>query len=410
MLTDKAIKAAKPKPGKKYRKLSDQGGLYLFLTNDGTRSWRYDYRLKGKRQTLALGLYPETSLAEARERHSAARKQVGAGESPVLIRRRARQASIIEGGNTFGGIAEAWFKETAVSKSDSWKQGHRRRLDNYILPALGSMPITDIEAADILVLVKGIQFPKTAEYVRQIITRIFSFAMVNLKAKANPARELRGIVQVPAAVNHKPIAAKDIPAFIEKIDGYPGMVQTKFAAKLLLLSMLRKRELTEATWSEFDLDDALWTIPGERMKRKLGHVVPLSRQALKAFRELKSMSFGSSYVFPNFSNPRKPMSPATLNQMFGRLKLDISPHSLRATASTILNEAVKDGSKGTTVPRFRPDVIERQLSHIERNRVRAAYNQAEYLDERREMMQWWSDYVDRPANVVPMRKRAHAAS
>src|ERR1700692_2207142 len=160
MLTDKSIKSAKPKPGKKYRKLSDQGGLYLFLTNDGTRSWRYDYRLKGKRQTLALGLYPETSLSEARERHSAARKQVGTGESPVLIRRRARQASIIEGDNTFGVIAEAWFKETAGGKSESWCMGHRRRLDKYILPALGSMPISDIEAADILVLVKGIDFKK----------------------------------------------------------------------------------------------------------------------------------------------------------------------------------------------------------------------------------------------------------
>lgn len=397
MLTDKAVKAAKPKPGNKYRKLADQGGLYLFCTNDGTRSWRYDYRLKGKRYTTTLGLYPETSLADARERHAGARKQVGAGESPVLVRRRERQASILEGGNTFGGIAEEWFKQTVKGKSESWTQGHRRRLDKYILPALGHLPITDIEAADILVLVKGIKFLKTAEYVRQIIMRVFSFAMIHLKARANPARELKGIVQVPAPVNYKPIPAKDIPAFIEKLDGYAGRIQTKLAAKLLLLTMVRKAELTEAEWSEIDLNNALWSIPGERMKRRMGHVVPLSKQALEAFTELLPMACGSKYVFPHFGNPRKPMSPATLNMMFSRLKLDVTPHGLRATASTILNESNE----------FRSDVIERQLSHIERNRIRAAYNQAEYMDERRAMLQWWANFIDRPANVVQIRRRAH---
>jgi integrase len=398
MLTDKAVKAAKPKPGNRYRKLADQGGLYLFLTNDGTRSWRYDFRLAGKRRTLALGLYPETSLAEAREHHGAARKQVAAGHSPNLIRRRQRQAAILEGENKFKGVAEAWFKEAAPGKSESWREGHRRRLDNYILPAFGHLPTAEVEAADILALVKGVavKYPKTAEYLRQIITRVFSFAMVNLKAKANPARELRGVVTVPPAVNHKPIPSKELAAFVDKLDGYAGRVQTKLAAKLLLLTMVRKRELIEATWSEIDLDNALWTIPAARMKRRMGHVVPLSKQALEAFRELKPMACGSKYVFPNHGDLRKPMSPSTLNVMFERLKLDVSPHSLRATASTILNEANQ----------FRSDVIERQMSHIERNRVRAAYNQAEYLDERQDMMQWWADFIDRPANVVSLKRRA----
>jgi integrase len=396
MLTDKAVKAAKPAPGNRYRKLSDQGGLYLFCTVDGTRSWRYDYRLAGVRKTFTIGLYPETTLAEAREHHSDARKQVSQGHSPVLTRRRKRQAAILGAGNTFKSIAEAWYRDIAPDKSESWRLGHRRRLDNYILPALGNLPITDIEAADVLALVKGIKFKKTAEYVRQIITRVFSFAIVNLKAKTNPARELRGVINVPPAVSHKPIAAKDIPAFIEKLDGYPGRIQTKLAAKLLLLTMVRKRELIEATWDEVDLDSALWTIPAERMKRRMGHVVPLSKQALEAFTELKPLACGSSYAFPNFGNPRKPMNAATLNQMFDTLKLDVSPHSLRATASTILNESNL----------FRSDVIERQLSHIERNRIRAAYNAAEYMDERRKMLQWWADFIDRPANVVSMKKRA----
>jgi integrase len=396
MLTDKAVKAAKPAPGNRYRKLADQGGLYLFCTVDGTRSWRYDYRLAGQRKTFCIGIYPEVSLAEAREHHSDARKLVGVGQCPVLIKRRKRQAAILGTENTVKAIAEAWYAELAPHKSESWRVGHRSRLDRYIYPAMGNLPITDVEAADVLALVKGIKFPKTAEYVRQILARVFSFAIRNLRIKTNPAREIQGVVTVPEATHHKPIAAKDIPAFIDKIDGYSGRIHTKFAAKLLLLTMTRKRELIEATWDEIDIKDALWTIPAERMKRRSGHVVPLSSQALEAFKELQPMACGSRYVFPNFGNLRKPMSPATLNVMFGRLKLTVSPHSLRATASTVLNESAK----------FRPDVIERQLSHIERNRVRAAYNAAEYMDERREMMQWWADFTERPPNVVPMKKRA----
>jgi integrase len=398
MLTDKAVKAAKPAQGNRYRKLADQGGLYLFCTVDGTRSWRYDYRLAGVRKTLTIGLYPETSLAEARERHGDARKLVGLGQCPVLIKRRTRQAARLGAKNTFDAIAEDWYEENATGKSESWRFGHRRRLDKYIFPAIGRLPITDIEPADVLTLVKevAVKFPKTAEYVRQIITRVFSHAIVNLKVKTNPGREIRGVVKMPAAVSHKPIAAKDIPAFIEKLDGYSGRIQTKLAAKLLLLTMVRKRELIEATWDEIDLQAGLWTIPAERMKRRYGHVVPLSKQALRALKELQPMACGSRYVFPNFGNPRKPMSPATLNVAFERLKISVSPHSLRATASTVLNESNK----------FRSDVIERQLSHIERNRIRGIYNQAEYMDERREMLQWWADFIDRPANVVSMKKRA----
>jgi integrase len=396
MLTDKAVKAAKPTPGNRYRKLADQGGLYLFCTVDGTRSWRYDYRLAGKRRTLTIGLYPDVSLADARDHHAEARKLVGVGQCPVLIKRRKRQAAILGTENTVKAIAEAWYAEIAPDKSESWRDGTRGRLERHIYPAMGNLPINDIEAADVLALVKGIKFAKTAEYTRQILARVFSFAVLNLRAKTNPAREVRGAVTVPQATHYKPIDPKDIPAFIDKLDGYPGRLQTKLAAKLLLLTMVRKCELIETPWDELDLDNALWTITPERMKRRQGHIVPLSRQALEAFEELKPMACGSEYVFPNFGNQRKPMSAATLNRMFDRLKLDVSPHGLRATASTILNESNQ----------FRPDVIERQLSHIERNRIRASYNQAEYMDERRAMLQWWADFIDRRANVVSMRKRS----
>lgn len=398
MLTDKAVRAAKPQSGKRYRKLADQGGLYLFCTIDGTRSWRYDYRLAGVRKTLAIGLYPATSLAEARDHHAEARKAVATGTCPVLLKRRKRQAAALGAENTVKALAEAWYVELGPHKSESWRLGVRGRLDQYIYPALGGMPIAEVEAADVLALVKGVavKYPKTAEYLRQILTRVFSFAIRNLRSKTNPAREIQGAVIVPAATHHKPIPSKDIPAFMEKLDGYAGRMHTKLAAKLLLLTMVRKRELIDATWDELDPENAIWTIPAERMKRRAGHVVPLSTQALEVFQELQPMACGSAYVFPNFGNPRKPMSPATLNGAFDRLGLSISPHSLRATASTILNEANL----------FRSDVIERQLSHIERNRVRASYNQAEYIDERRAMLQWWADFIDRPANIVQIGKLA----
>jgi integrase len=398
MLTDKAVRAAKPKPGKRYRKLSDHGGLYLFLTTDGTRSWRYDYRLAGTRKTFTIGLYPEVSLAEAREHHSDARKLVTAGQCPVLIKRRKRQAAILGSVNTVRVLGDAWYAELAPHKSESWRTGIRGWLDRYLYPELGDLPVVDIQATDVLALVKRVaaDFPRTAEGLRLTLARIFAFAIRNLRAKTNPARELQGVIVVPPAAHHKPIAAKDIPAFIEKLDGYPGRLQTKLAAKLLLLTMVRKRELIHATWDEIDFDNAVWTIPPERMKRRHGHIIPLSRQTLEAFQELQPIACGSRFIFPHIGNPRKPMSAATLNVAFDRLKLTVSPHGLRATASTVLNESNQ----------FRPDVIERQLSHIERNRVRAAYNQAEYMDERRSMLQWWADFIDRPANVVPMKKRA----
>lgn len=398
MLTDRAVKAAKPRPGKRYRKLADQGGLYLFCTNDGTRSWRYDYRLAGQRKTFCIGLYPDVSLAEAREHHGAARKLVATGKCPVLSKRRERQAAILGAENTVKALWEAWYAGLAPHKSEAWREGEQSRFDNYIAPNLGHLPIADVEPADVLALVKDIaaKYPKTAECVRHSLTRVFSFAIRNLRAKTNPAREIAGAIVVPPAKHHKPIAAKDIPAFMEVLDAYAGRAHTKLAAKLLLLTMVRKRELIEATWDEIDLKAGVWTIPPERMKRRHGHVVPLSRQALEAFKELQPMACGSRYVFPNIGDPHKPMSPTTLNVAFDRLKLSFSPHGLRSTASTVLNESGQ----------FRPDVIERQLSHIERNRIRAAYNQAEYLDERRAMLQWWSDFVDRPANVVQLRKRA----
>jgi integrase len=413
MLTDKAVKAARPRPGKRYRKLFDGGGLYLFCAlQDGSessqdghsarakvlRSWRYDYRLHGVRRTFAIGLYPTVGLAEARERHQAARKLVELGKSPVVVKRQARHAARLGAVNTIQAIGDAWYSELAPYKSDAWRKQARSWLDTKIYPSMGSSQISEVDPADVLALCKAIAatHPKTGECIRLTLSRIFSYAIRNLHAKHNPAREVQGAIVVPPAVHHRPLTAKAIPEFIEKLDSYPGRLPTKLAAKLLLLTMVRKRELINARWDELDLKDGLWTIPPERMKRREPHVVPLSRQALEAFKELKPCSSGSRYVFPNLGRLDKPMGASTLNVAFERMKVTVTPHGLRATASTVLNES---GA-------FRPEVIERQLSHIERNRIRASYNRAEYLEERREMLQWWADFIDKPVNVVALRKKA----
>ncbi len=415
-LKDTEAKTARPAPGKRFRKLFDGGGLYLFCAareasggaNEGKgtkpgratilRSWRYDYRLHGQRRTFAIGLYPQVGLAEARERHQAARKLVGLGKSPVVVKRQEKQAAKLGAANTVRAIGDAWYAELAPHKSEAWRKQARSWLDSKIYPSLGGSPIAEVKAADVLALCKGIAttHPKTGEYVRLTLSRIFSYAIRNLRAEHNPAREVQGAIVVPPPEHYKPIPAKSLPAFIEALDGYAGRLGTKLAAKLLLLTMVRKRELTEATWDELDLKHALWTIPGSRMKRREDHVVPLSTQALEAFKELKPLASGSRYVFPSLGRLDQPMSASTLNVAFDRMKLSTTPHALRATASTVLNES---GA-------FRPEVIERQLSHIERNRVRASYNRAEYLEERRAMLQWWADFIDKPVNVVALRRKA----
>lgn len=398
MLTDKAIKAAKPQPGMRYRKLADQGGLYLWLTTDGTRSWRYDYRLAGVRKTFTIGLYPDVSLAEAREHHSDARKLVAQGQCPVLIKRRKRQAAILGAVNTVRALGDAWYAELAPHKSESWREGTRGWLDRYIYPELGDLPAADVQAPDVLALIKRVaaKYPKTAEGLRQTLARIFAFAIRNLRVKTNPARELQGVIVVPPAIHHRPLKAPDIAPFLAGVRAYQGRRATVIAAELLLLTCVRKTELLGAKVSELNFETAEWRIPAERMKGGLEHIVPLSTRALELFREAVSINFGSDYAFPHLGQPDKHMARSTLNVMFDRCEFSVTPHAMRSTFSTAANESRQ----------FRPDVIERVLAHVERNRVRGAYNAAEYLDERRAMLQWWADFIDRPANVVSIKKRA----
>ena len=398
MLTDTQVKQARA--GKTPRKLTDQGGLYLYVAASGAKGWRYDFRFLGRRQTLVIGPYPEVSLKEARARHGAARRQLEEGQNPAAAKQKDRLAKRLAAANTFQAVANAWLEEMKPHRSSSWAKGVGGWLNNHIYPTLGGQPIDAIEPADVLALVRGIAAkgtPRAAEGVRWTISRIYSHAIRNLLTSANPAREIRGAIQLPPVEHNPPLPAKEFPAFVRKVNAYEGRGETRAALQLLLLTFVRKSELVGAKWEEFDLDQKEWRIPGDRMKMGEEHVVPLSRQAVKLLKDLRARTGDMNHLFPHMGNPRRHMNGETFNRAFDKLgyKGKFSPHGVRATASTILNE------QG-----WRPDVIERQLAHKERNRIRAAYNQASYLEERRKMMQRWADICDEePGNVVGIGKR-----
>jgi integrase len=389
MLSDTAARNAKAR-SKPY-KLTDRDGLYLYVSITGARSWRYDYRISGRRETHTYGQYPEISGKQARELHAHARRQVVSGISPARTKKREKQAARIASGNTLEAVAEDWFRALAPHRSDTWRDNTRRWLEQRIYPAFATSPIASIEASDVLALITTIaaERPKTAEYIRQTLTRIFQHAVRTLRAKHNPARECSGAIMVPPPVHHKPMAFGDVYAFSERVDGYKGRIHTKLAIRLLLLTVVRKDELTGALWSELDLHAGIWRISAARMKASRDHLVPLSTQALTAFEALKPLACGSPFVFPNVGDFHKPMSGTTINRAFDAMGITVVPHGLRATFSTWANESG-----------FESDHIERCLAHVERNRVRGSYNAAEYIDQRRTLLQAWADFCDRPPNVA----------
>lgn len=402
MLTDTKIRAAKPR--ERAYKLTDREGLYLSISATGARSWRFDYRLGGARETLTIGRYPEVTLEQARRRLSEARSMVARGDSPARAKQARKVEQKIARGNTLKALAEKWYSAKAPARSKSWRSNARRWLDEDIYPALGARPVHQLKADDFERVIREIaeeRGAKSAHYARLLLAGVYKSLPRALNA-GNPARDLAGMIEFPKAKPRgRPMPAKDIPGFLQAVDRYTGKTATKLAAKLLLLTFTRKQELVAVKWDELDLvEGGDWTIPAERMKMQKPHIVPLSRQAVECFELLKPLAFGSSYVFPNLGDPRRPMSGTTLNDVFNTIgyRGKFTPHGARSTASTILN------AQGWSA-----DAIERQLAHTERDLVRAAYNHADYMDERRKMMQAWADYIDglcSGAKVTPIRKTA----
>ncbi len=386
-LSDAKVRNAKAR-ARPY-KVSDGEGLFLLVNPTGSKYWRLKYFFAGKERMLALGVYPQVSLADARDRRAQARRHLAAGCDPADAKREAKRQVILRAANSFETVAREWFEKREHEWAPSSVKTMRARLEQHILPKLGTRPVADITAPEVLAVLRQVEARgtlETAHRVMQICGQIFMYAIATGRAERNPVPDLRGALKTPIVRHHSFLKADELPKYVKKLEAYDGGVQTKLALRLLLLSFVRTNELRGAQWTEINWDKAEWRIPPERMKMKELHIVPLSKQAIATLRELQTHSGNRQYLFPNEHNHGKFMSENTMLYALYRMGYHsrATGHGFRSTASTILNEHG-----------FHADVIERQLAHCERDPVRAAYNHAQYLPERRKMMQWWADYLNK---------------
>lgn len=401
-LTDRAIRNAKPDV--RATRLFDSGGLYLEIAPSGGKWWRFKYRFGGKEKRLSLGVYPAVPLAAARKRRDAARELLADGKDPSAQRKADKCEAAAKAANGFEAVAREWY----AKHSRNWVATHAadvlRRLESNLFPDLGDKPIAEITAPVLLAAVRKIEHRGAhdlAHRVLQVASQIFRYGVATGRCERDPAPDLRGALTPHKSRNQAAVTPDELPALLRAIEGYGelGDKLTGYALRLMALTFVRTGELIGATWDEIDLDGATWIVPAARMKMKTEHVVPLSQQAIALLRELQAMSQGGRFVFPG-RNPDKPISNNTMLFALYRLnyKGKMTGHGFRAVASTILNESG-----------FRADVIERQLAHCERDDVRGAYNRAEYLPERRKMMQQWAEMLTAMrdgAKVIPLQRRA----
>lgn len=392
-LTEATIRAAKPidKP----RKLWDVDGLFLLVSTSGAKLWRLKYRIHGREKLLALGQYPVVSLKSARERQLEARRQVSAGIDPSAKRQAERRGQA----NTFKAVALEWLELQRKSLTEASFEKSRWLLEDLLFPSIGARPIDTITSADLLTPLRKIESRgkhETAHRAKQKAGQVFRYAVSTDRASGDPTSGLRGAL-APVSVKHRAAITtpQRIGELLRALDGYDGQPSTCTALRLAPLLFVRPGELRAARWEEFQLDAAepLWRIPAVRMKMRLEHLVPLPRQAVSLLRDLQPITGPAGLVFPSLTSGARPISENTLNSALRRLGYsndEMTAHGFRAMASTVLNE------QG-----YPPDIIELQLAHKERNQVRAAYNRATRLPERRKMMQAWADYLDGLRAAVP---------
>jgi len=404
MLTDAKCKNAKSE-GRSVRKLADGGGLYLWVYDDGRKYWRLRYWLDRKEKGLSLGVYPAIGLKDARRRRDAERKHLDNQLDPSAERRAGKVRRMVAAENSFEAVAREWHGKQLGTWVPSYAADVIRRLELNAFKKLGRRPISQIDALELLAAVRPIEERGAydlAHRVLQVCGQVFRYGVATGRCTRDIAADLRGALTPHKKKHQAAVRPEELPDLLRAIAGYDkvGDKQTRLALDLLALTFTRTNELIAAEWTEFDLEAGIWIVPAGRMKMKREHVVPLSRQALAALADLKAISGGSRFVFPG-RNRDRPMSNNTMLFALYRLgyKGKMTGHGFRAVASTMLNE------KG-----FRPDVIERQLAHEERNDVRGAYNRAEYLPERKKMMQQWADDLDgmREGGKVLKMERAAA--
>lgn len=384
-LNARQVDAAKPR--EKAYKLADGAGLYLEVVPSGSRYWRMKYRFNGKEKRMAFGVYPAVSLAQARALRDEAKKKLAEGIDPSFAKKEEKLVRDVQLNNTFQAVALEWHG-TKVSR---WSEGYASDIieafNKDIFPYIGQQPVNEIKPLVLLNVLRRMEnrgATEKAKKVRQRCSEVFRYAIVTGRAEYNPAADLTSAMSGHESKHYPFLTVEELPDFFKALAGYTGSPLVVLAARLLILTGVRTGELRGAFWSEFDLEKAVWEIPAERMKMKRPHLVPLSTQALEIVQQLKVMSGQYPLVFPGRNDPRKTMSEASINQVFKRIGYTgkVTGHGFRHTMSTVLHE---EG--------FNTAWIETQLAHVDKNAIRGTYNHALYLEGRREMMQWYTDYI-----------------
>lgn len=385
-LTDTAIRGAKKKD--KQYKISDERGMYLLVTKTG-KYFRFDYRFLGKRKTLALGVYPDVTLKKARALRDAARQNIADEIDPNELKKVTRKQRIALESNSFEVVSREWVAKRKVKWTERHSMKVLSRLERDVFPLLGRKVISDINAPELLAMLRKVESrgaTDTAHRIKQNCSQIFRYAIVTDRAERDPAADLTGALESVKKRNFAAITEpKQIAQLLKAIDGYSGSYIVKYALVLAPLLFARPGELRHAEWIEIDIGRQEWRIPAEKMKMRKQHVVPLSDQVIELIKELDNYTGEGKYLFPSMRTGSRPMSDNTINAALRRLgysRDEMTCHGFRAMASTNLHEHG-----------WPSDVIERQLAHAEGNSVKAVYNHAQHLQARRKMMQSWSDYL-----------------
>ncbi len=388
LLTDVAVKNAKP--GAKPFRLKDERGLYLEIRPEGGKWWRLRYWINSKERLLSLGTYPDVSLKMARERRDEARRLVAQGVDPSELRKAQKNSEAAEV-ETFERIAREWWAKFQPTWTEDHGNQILHRLELNVFPWIGARPIKEITAPEVLTVARRIESRGALEMAHRMVQncgQVFRYGIATGRCERNPAGDLRGALPPTKETHHPSLTdPKAIAHLLRSMEDYQGSHVTSCALRLAPIVFVRPGELRHAEWCEIDIEGKEWRIPANKMKMRVQHIVPLSRQAITIIEEVRPLTGHGNYLFPSARTLDRPMSENTVNAALRRLgytKEELTGHGFRSMASTLLNEMG-----------WNRDAIERQLAHAERDNIRAAYNYAEYLPERRRMMQAWADYLDR---------------
>ncbi len=385
-LTATEIKAARPK--EKAYKLSDGGGMYLEIFPNGTKSWRLKYRIGGKEKRVVFGVYPTVTLAEARAKRDEAKRMLAAGGDPGQEKQADKQAKAMAVANSFERLALEWHEHKRLNWSVGYASDILEYLKKDIFPYIGTRSITDIKPAEMLAVLRKMEQRGVLDKLkktRQACRQIFTYAVITGRAENNPVVDLASALKAPKQKHYPHLLLEQIPAFLRALNDYSGSLVTRNATHLLMLTGLRTIELRASEWTDIDFEKGMWNIPAERMKMRRPHIVPITSRVKELLEEVHQLTGRGKYVFPGRNDAGKPMSEASINQVIKRIGYDgkATGHGFRHTMSTILHE------QG-----YNTAWIETQLAHVDKNSIRGTYNHAQYLDGRREMLQWYADYMD----------------